>query len=104
MAHRCVSCSSEIRVKSKYCDITGIDSDGDPFRLRACARCMAQREAIRQREIAAGCPSYAAVCAIQEIAEYVIDSGMAWVSDEVAAEFAAGKYGKVEADLREETM
>ena len=32
------------------------------------------------------------------IAEHVIDSGMAWVSDEVAAAFAAGKYGKREAN------
>ena len=95
--HKCASCGHAIDRGVIYAEATGIDCDG-PFRLRACDRCMAQQEAIRQREIAAGCPSYAAVCAIQEISEHVIDSGMAWVSDEVAAEFAAGKYGKVQAE------
>ena len=92
--HKCESCGHAIECRAIYAEASGIDCDGDPFRLRACAQCMAQREAIRQREIAAGCPSYAAVCAIEEIAEHVRDSGMAWVSDEVAAAFAASKYAK----------
>ena len=92
--HKCASCGHAIERGTIYAEATGIDCGGDPFRLRACARCMAQREAIRQREIAAGCPAYAAVCAIEEIAEHVRDLGMSWVSDEVAAAFAASKYTK----------
>ena len=92
--HKCASCRRVIGQGDKYVDVNGIDPEGTPFRLRACGRCMAQQDAIRQAEIAKGCPNHSAVCAIEEIAEYVLDSGMEWVSDEVAAAFAASKYSE----------
>jgi len=90
--HKCASCRRVIGKGDKYAEITGIDPEGMFFFLRACGRCMAQQEAIRQAEVAKGCPVYSAICAIEDIAQHVLDSGMEWVSDEVAAAFAASKY------------
>jgi len=91
-SHKCESCRREICVGDKYLELTGINYVGRAFRLRACGRCMAQQDAIKQAELAKGCPVYSAICAIEDIAQHVLDSGMEWVSDEVAAAFAASKY------------
>ena len=91
--HLCVSCGHAIERGTIYAEATGIDCGGDPFRLRACGRCMAQQDAIRQ-ETEEQCHGHTVLCPIEEIAKHVRDSGMAWVTDEVAAAFAASKYTK----------
>ncbi len=92
--HGCDSCFKKtIIVGRVYCHISGIN-DGNPFTLRICARCLYQREKIHEHEIAEGCRDHESWIAVQEVGDYMLESGMAWADESEAVAFCEAAYGQ----------
>lgn len=90
--HECDSCfQKNIRTGCVYAHISGI-YDGDPFTLKICARCIYQREKIHEHEISEGCHEDESWISVQEIGDYVNESGMQWANEDEAVSFCEAAY------------